>query len=99
MLANQYMILAPCTDSQVLRNKTTWSDPIPDVLFSIRNLAFRVAVQAPIDNPSIENATETVAYLGERVTTIYQTSFNIMGAGVLINFIGLSAVLAAYYGW
>jgi len=64
IVANQYTI--PDSDSMTV----AWTNPMNDMLNSMRNLAFRTALQAPVIRPSMHGKTATVPYIGQSTVTV-----------------------------
>jgi hypothetical protein len=96
MYANQYMDLG--ANDWVMQASTSWNDSINDMLQTIKQLAFRTAVQVAQQNPDPAFA-QNVAYTGTKSTTVYKSNYSLMAVAVAINFLGLLAILPVYYGW
>lgn len=97
MNANQHMYLGE-NNAWSINSNTTWNNPMPDMLEQVRELAFRVAVQTAIDNPS-EDFAQNVRYSGSRDTISYRSDFDIMGVTISLNLVALFSLFPLYYGW
>jgi hypothetical protein len=92
---------------------TTWTDPMPDMIQTMQNLAFRTTVAMTTAPDSLfapeltgaaladlrSNWTQRVPITGYRTLPVYQTSPLLVALGVALSLIGVVAVIPLYYGF
>lgn len=93
-LANQFMSLNSSDLSEFY-----WSDPSDYMINQLRQIAFRASLQAAKDNATASNATQTVAYAGKKLSTIYVTNFTLVAVAVCLNLAAVVSVTATFWGW
>jgi len=95
-LANQFM----AGDLGALINNTVyWTDPTDYILNQLRQIAFRLSIQAAKDDVKASNATQTVSYTGTSTKTIFTTNFSLVAVAASLNLLAVVAILPTYYGW
>jgi hypothetical protein len=95
-LANQFM----AGDLGALINHTVyWTDPTDYMLNQLRQIAFRMSLQAAKDDAKASNATQTVSYTGTSTKTIFTTNFSLVAVAASLNILAVVAILPTYYGW
>lgn len=95
-LANQFM----AGDLGALINHTVyWTDPTDYMLNQLRQIAFRMSLQAAKDDANASNATQTVSYTGTSTKTIFTTNFSLVAVAASLNILAVVAILPTYYGW
>lgn len=95
-LANQFM--SGGLDNLV--NFTVyWTDPTDYMLNQLRQIAFRISLQAAKDDPKASNATQTVTYTGKSTPTIFTTHFSLIAIAAALNILAVVAILPTYHGW
>lgn len=91
-LANQFM--------QNSNNSIkTWGDPTDFMINQLRDISFRIALQAAKDNATAGNATQTVEYTGSRSETVFVSNFSLVAAASAVNIVAVLAVLLTFKGW
>jgi hypothetical protein len=85
--------------STLANNNAYWTDPTDYMLNQLRQISFRMALQAAKDNATSSNATQTVAYIGSNTRTIYSTNYHLVAAAAALNILAVVAILPTYYGW
>jgi hypothetical protein len=92
---------------------TTWTDPMPDMIHAMQNLAFRttVAMATAPDSlfaPALAGAaladlrsawTQRIPITGYRTLPVYHTSPLLVALGIAVSLIGVVAVIPLYYGF
>jgi hypothetical protein len=95
-LANQFM----AGDIQALASYDAyWTDPTEYMLNQLRQITFRMALQAAKDIATSSNATQTAAYIGSNTQTIFSTNYYLVAAAAALNILAVVAILPTYYGW
>jgi hypothetical protein len=95
-LANQFM----AGNLGALINHTVyWTDPTDYMLNQLRQIAFRMSIQAAKDDAKASNATQTVSYTGTSTKTIFTTNLPLVAVAASLNLLAVVAILPTYYGW
>jgi hypothetical protein len=89
-LANQFLIS---------EGGYSFSDPTNYIINNMRDIAFRIALQAAKDDATASNATQTVNYTGKRARTVYATDFRFVAAATALNILTIIAISMTYWGW
>ncbi|KAH8657196.1 hypothetical protein BGZ60DRAFT_142053 [Tricladium varicosporioides] len=76
-----------------------WSDPMDDMINSMREIAFRAAIQAATDNSSLPDSNQTSLAAGTLLYNTYTTDRGYMIAGAVVGIFGALSVLPLYRGW
>lgn len=77
----------------------TWSDPMEDMINSMREVAFRTSLQIAADNTSYANARQNVPSRNETPKTVYTANYSYMASAVALSLLGVVAVIPTYSGF
>lgn len=77
----------------------TWADPTDFMINQLRDISFRISLQAAKDNITAGNASQTVQYTGSRSETIFVSDFGLVAAASVVNILAVLAVLLTFKGW
>lgn len=72
---------------------------MPEMISSLREIAFRTALQVVAENSTWPNSTQNSTFEGVRSYTHYHTEWADGIAATALSFLGLVAVSATLWGW
>jgi hypothetical protein len=92
---------------------TTWRNPMPDLVASMHELAFRISLATAMAPDSVflpglsaadvaahrQAWTQTVDYRGWQTRAVFRTDVPYLGLGVVASLLGVVATLPLYTGW
>lgn len=70
-----------------------------DMINSMREIAFRTALQIAVENRTYVNATQIVPFTGQTIKTVYTTNYGFMFGAVALSLLGVVAVIPTFYGF
>lgn len=95
--ANRYFQRTPGSNYFNVDSNMTWRNPMEDMINSMREIAFRTALQIAADNSSFVGARQTVPFQEELPKTIYITNFDFLIAAVVVSLVGVISVIPTYW--
>jgi hypothetical protein len=86
--------------NQYQKDDGGWTDPMDDMLNTLRELAVRASLQAVSENSTIFNsAAQTVPFTGTSRHNMYITDNRYLIAAALLGFFGAFSVVPMFAGW